>query len=178
MGTLPVQQHQQPYRDEHLALDFDQQSVILDSQRMVLTRKEYDLLALLVQHAGEIIPREALLMRVWGYGSEIRTRTRAVEIRQPVMTRQTPGERRQTVRMAAWEAHRLSLWVEDQIVARFLCLGDEIGVTFYVLRLDDEPEDTSLAGRDQIEDFLVVVSTYSHEETEALLLGSGVAGTR
>ena len=61
-----------PYRDEHLAMDFAQQAVILDSERMTLTRKEYDLLALLVQHAGEIIPREALLMQVWGYSAEIR----------------------------------------------------------------------------------------------------------
>ena len=71
-----------PYRDEHLTIDFDQQSVSLDSERMTLTRKEYDLLALLVHHAGEIIPREALLMQVWGYGAEIRTRTLDVHIRR------------------------------------------------------------------------------------------------
>ena len=71
-----------PYRDEHLSMDFDQQTAILDSQRIILTRKEYDLLALLVQHAGEIIPREALLLRVWGYGSEIRTRTLDVHVRR------------------------------------------------------------------------------------------------
>jgi two-component system, OmpR family, response regulator len=74
--------HVAPYRDEHLSMDFDQQTAILDSQRIVLTRKEYDLLALLVQHAGEIIPREALLLRVWGYGSEIRTRTLDVHVRR------------------------------------------------------------------------------------------------
>jgi DNA-binding response OmpR family regulator len=71
-----------PYRDEHLAMDFAHQSATLDSERMVLTRKEYDLLSLLVQHAGEIIPREALLMQVWGYGSEIRTRTLDVHVRR------------------------------------------------------------------------------------------------
>jgi DNA-binding response OmpR family regulator len=71
-----------PYRDEHLNMDFDQQTAILDNQRIILTRKEYDLLALLVQHAGEIIPREALLLRVWGYGSEIRTRTLDVHVRR------------------------------------------------------------------------------------------------
>lgn len=71
-----------PYRDEHLAIDFDQQSAVLDNERMTLTRKEYDLLALLVQHAGDIIPREALLMQVWGYGSEIRTRTLDVHVRR------------------------------------------------------------------------------------------------
>jgi DNA-binding response OmpR family regulator len=82
MGTLSMNTNQTPYRDEHLTMDFDQQAVVLDSQRMVLTRKEYDLLALLVQHAGEIIPREALLMRVWGYSSEIRTRTLDVHVRR------------------------------------------------------------------------------------------------
>jgi DNA-binding response OmpR family regulator len=70
------------YRDEHLTLDFEQQAAILDAQRMILTRKEYDLLALLVQHAGEIIPRDALLMRVWGYGADIRTRTLDVHVRR------------------------------------------------------------------------------------------------
>jgi DNA-binding response OmpR family regulator len=71
-----------PYRDEHLKIDFDQEAALLDDGRMALTRKEYDLLALLVEHAGEIIPREALLMRVWGYGGEVKTRTLDVHIRR------------------------------------------------------------------------------------------------
>jgi DNA-binding response OmpR family regulator len=70
------------YRDEHLAIDFDQQTALVDNQRMILTRKEYELLSLLVQHAGEIIPRDVLLMRVWGYGAEIRTRTLDVHVRR------------------------------------------------------------------------------------------------
>jgi len=82
MGPLAIHNHIPPYRDEHLTIDYDQQIAILDSERMTLTRKEYDLLALLVQHAGEIIPREALLMRVWSYGSEIRTRTLDVHVRR------------------------------------------------------------------------------------------------
>src|SRR5438105_13182959 len=85
MGSLQAgnSNHQAPpYRDEHLSMDFAQQAVILDAERMTLTRKEYDVLALLVQHAGEIIPREALLMRVWGYGSDIRTRTFDVHVRR------------------------------------------------------------------------------------------------
>lgn len=83
MGPVPVSSnHTTPYGDEHLSFDFDQQSVTLDTERMSLTRKEYDLLALLVKHAGEIIPREALLMQVWGYGAEIRTRTLDVHVRR------------------------------------------------------------------------------------------------
>jgi DNA-binding response OmpR family regulator len=84
MNSLQANNHPQvpPYGDEHLTLDFLKQSVVLDTERMTLTRKEYDLLSLLVQHAGEIIPRDALLMQVWGYGSEIRTRTLDVHVRR------------------------------------------------------------------------------------------------
>src|ERR1035441_9809234 len=71
-----------PYQDEHLTLDFTRQAVALDAERMILTRKEYDLLALLVRHAGEIIPRHALLLQVWGYGAGIRTRTLDVHVRR------------------------------------------------------------------------------------------------
>lgn len=70
------------YQDPHLEVDFAGASASLDARRMVLTRKEYELLSLLVQNAGEIIPREALLWRVWGYSTQIRTRTLDVHIRR------------------------------------------------------------------------------------------------
>src|SRR6266852_5764230 len=70
------------YEDSHLEVDFARASASLDSRRMVLTRKEFELLSLLVQNAGEIIPREALLLRVWGYSTQIRTRTLDVHIRR------------------------------------------------------------------------------------------------
>ena len=70
------------YQDPHLELDFARSTASLDARRMVLTRKEYELLSLLVQNAGEIIPREALLWQIWGYSSQIRTRTLDVHIRR------------------------------------------------------------------------------------------------
>ena len=83
MGPLQITAtHEERYHDQHLDLDFEHKTTLLDSKPLGLTRKEYDLLALLVQHAGEIIPREALLMRVWGYGAEIRTRTLDVHVRR------------------------------------------------------------------------------------------------
>jgi DNA-binding response OmpR family regulator len=69
------------YRDAHLTLDFDKQAATLDFEALPLTRKEYDLLALLVSYAGMIVPRSELLLRVWGYGDGIRTRTLDVHIR-------------------------------------------------------------------------------------------------
>ena len=70
------------YVDQHLDLDFTRGSVALDTRRMTLTRKEYELLALLVSNAGEIIPREVLLWQVWGYSDQIRTRTLDVHVRR------------------------------------------------------------------------------------------------
>jgi DNA-binding response OmpR family regulator len=65
-----------------MILDYDRQSVTLDGRLVPLTRKEYDLMALMVRHVGEIIPRGALLMQVWGYPPEVRTRTLDVHVRR------------------------------------------------------------------------------------------------
>jgi DNA-binding response OmpR family regulator len=83
MGPLRENTNQpQAYGDEHLSFDFHQQVATLDGRRLTLTRKEYDLLALLVQHAGEIVPRDVLLLQVWGYSPAIRTRTLDVHVRR------------------------------------------------------------------------------------------------
>src|SRR5260370_36638585 len=70
------------YQDPHLEVDFTTASARLDSHPIVLTRKEYALLSLLVQNAGEIVPRDALLWRIWGYSTQIRTRTLNMHIRR------------------------------------------------------------------------------------------------
>ena len=69
------------YRDAHLSVDFHRRAATLDSAPMILTRKEYELLALLVSYPGVIVPRAELLMLVWGYSTQIRTRTLDVHIR-------------------------------------------------------------------------------------------------
>jgi len=70
------------YEDAHLEINLAEKIALLDPRRLVLTRKEYELLVLLVQNPGEVVPREVLLMRVWGYGGAIRTRTLDVHIRR------------------------------------------------------------------------------------------------
>jgi DNA-binding response OmpR family regulator len=70
------------YHDEHLEIDFESCAVFLDGRRLTLTRKEYELLSLLAVNAGEIVPRDVLLQRVWGYNREIRTRTLDVHVRR------------------------------------------------------------------------------------------------
>lgn len=70
------------YRDQHLLFDFSSSSAYVDLREIILTRKEHELLGLLVENAGEIVPREILLDRIWGYGRDIRTRTLDVHIRR------------------------------------------------------------------------------------------------
>ena len=80
METLPTAQTR--YQDEHLSFDFSNSSACFDSRPMVLTRKEQELLAMLVSNEGEIVPRDFLLNQVWGYNPECRTRTLDVHIRR------------------------------------------------------------------------------------------------
>jgi DNA-binding response OmpR family regulator len=70
------------YRDPHLEMDIEHKTAFVDSKPVVLTRKEFDLLALLLQNAGELVTRQTLLLRVWGYNDQIRTRTLDVHVRR------------------------------------------------------------------------------------------------
>ena len=83
MGPLQISTlHEQRYQDQHLDMDFEHRTALLDTKPMGLTRKEYELLAMLIQNAGEVVSREMLLLRIWGYNNQIRTRTLDVHIRR------------------------------------------------------------------------------------------------
>ena len=47
-----------------------------------MTRKERELLTLLRQNTGQILSRDYLLQRVWGYSAGVRTRTLDVHIQR------------------------------------------------------------------------------------------------
>ena len=68
----------------HDCLDIDpaKRHAAVGSRRLALTRKEFELLTLLVQNAGVVLPRSVLLQIVWGYGPGILTRTLDVHIRR------------------------------------------------------------------------------------------------
>ena len=51
-----------------------------DGAPVTLTRKEFDLLALLMERPGQVFTRDALLERVWGYDYEGGTRTVDVHV--------------------------------------------------------------------------------------------------
>ena len=70
------------YQDAHLTVNFERQTAYLDGAPLRLTFKSFVLLAFLVRHPGELVPRYLLLAEVWGYTPEIRTRTLDVHIRR------------------------------------------------------------------------------------------------
>src|SRR6266849_9876178 len=74
--------HSERYHDHHLSVDFERETAVLDGTRMKLTFKAFTLLAFLVRHPSQLIPRDTLLLLVWGYGADIRTRTLDVHIRR------------------------------------------------------------------------------------------------
>lgn len=64
-----------PFDDGHLMVDFEQMRVKFKGRSVTLTRKEFQLLKLLLESRGRILTRELLLERVWGleYLGESRT---------------------------------------------------------------------------------------------------------
>jgi len=78
----PLAVYADRYQDTHLIMDFEREAVYLNGAPLKLTNKAYTLLACLVRHSGEPVPRGTLLMVVWGYGSDVHTRTLDVHIRR------------------------------------------------------------------------------------------------
>lgn len=70
------------YQDALLTVDFTARTVHRSGQSVALTVLEFDLLALLVQSAGQALTREALLARVWGYHYVGETRTVDVHVQR------------------------------------------------------------------------------------------------
>jgi DNA-binding response OmpR family regulator len=50
---------------QEIRLDPDQRRTWRGDEEIVLSRKEFDLLHLLMAHAGEIVSREELMLEVW-----------------------------------------------------------------------------------------------------------------
>lgn len=65
-----------------LAIDLSNYRVTVDSDSLVMTFKEYELLRFLAMNAGRVFTREQLLNRVWGYDYFGGARTVDVHIRR------------------------------------------------------------------------------------------------
>jgi DNA-binding response OmpR family regulator len=63
-----------------LAIDRQRREVRAGERELALRTKEFDLLAMLAEHAGIVLTREQLLDRVWGYNFYGETRTVDVHV--------------------------------------------------------------------------------------------------
>jgi DNA-binding response OmpR family regulator len=68
------------YRGKHIVADFDAVSVVVDTNPVRLTRREFELLKYLVENRNRVISRDRLLERVWGYDRVIETRSVDVHV--------------------------------------------------------------------------------------------------
>lgn len=65
----------------NIVLDTDQYKLTVDGLKVDLTRKEFELLKLLMENRGKVLKRDYLLEKVWGYEFYGETRTVDVHIR-------------------------------------------------------------------------------------------------
>jgi DNA-binding response OmpR family regulator len=69
------------YEDAHLKIDRARHAVVVDGTPVRLTKKEFDLLWLLVKSRSRVVSRETILTRLWDYATDVETRTVDVHIR-------------------------------------------------------------------------------------------------
>jgi two-component system KDP operon response regulator KdpE len=58
------------YQADHLSVDLTRREVIVDGQVASLTPTEYDILRVLIQHAGKVLTHQQLIHLVWGNNYE------------------------------------------------------------------------------------------------------------
>lgn len=64
-----------------LEIDVDAYEVLFENNKIELTRKEFDLLKLLVENKNHVCTRELILETVWGFDTEVETNVVDVYIR-------------------------------------------------------------------------------------------------
>ena len=68
-GALPI------LRLGAFEIDIQRQRLVLDSEPVVLTQKEFDLTTYLFQNPGKLLSRDHLLNMIWGINADVDTRT-------------------------------------------------------------------------------------------------------
>jgi DNA-binding response OmpR family regulator len=68
------------YRSGLLAIDFDAVTVRVSGASVRLTKREFELLRFLVDNRNRVLSRDRLLERVWGFDSQVETRSVDVHV--------------------------------------------------------------------------------------------------
>ena len=70
------------YQDENFEVEFDAYLVHYRGQEVRLTPKEFELFRYMVERPGRVVTRERLLEHVWGYETDVETRSIDAHIRR------------------------------------------------------------------------------------------------
>jgi DNA-binding response OmpR family regulator len=68
-------------RHQDLVVDMDARMVTRGKQEIVCSKREFDLLVMLMQNANRVLSREQLLDKVWGYDTEVEMKIVDVYVR-------------------------------------------------------------------------------------------------
>lgn len=80
-GSAPV------FRSADLTVDLVRRIVTVGSETVHLSPREYDILALLVKHAGKVLTHRFILGRLWGAGGDVQQlRVYVRQVRQKIET--------------------------------------------------------------------------------------------
>ncbi len=96
---------QKKFEFGNLTIDEVRREVLLDNKPLDLKPKEYDLLVYLAQHKGQVVSRELILEKVWGWDYFGDSRTVDVHVRwlrEKIETDPAKPERIITVRSAGY----------------------------------------------------------------------------
>ena len=89
-----------------LTMDIDSHEVFVNSEQIILTALEFRLLRQLVDRRGRVQSRDQLLSDVWGYSSEVSTRTVDTHIKRLREKLGTMGKYIQTIRGVGYKFSR------------------------------------------------------------------------
>ena len=89
-----------------LIMDIDSHEVFVNNEQIILTALEFRLLRQLVDRRGRVQSRDQLLSDVWGYSSEVSTRTVDTHIKRLREKLGTMGKYVQTIRGVGYKFSR------------------------------------------------------------------------
>jgi DNA-binding response OmpR family regulator len=69
------------YNFKDLVLDLNTRMVMQAGESIILTKREFDLLAVFMQNVNRVLSRDMLLNKVWGYDTEVETNVTDVYVR-------------------------------------------------------------------------------------------------
>jgi two-component system phosphate regulon response regulator PhoB len=96
-----------------LKMDIESHEVFIDDKEIILTALEFKLLNQLVERRGRVQTRDQLLSDVWGYSSDITTRTVDTHIKRLREKLGSMGKYVQTIRGVGYKFSRTIRWALD-----------------------------------------------------------------